>query len=260
MSSLKPPLELKDDAFDRSPPSWVGQPSDGALSIHAWHLLLALSLAMAALVIASTLARLTMAEIEPGSYRGIVEILQRFDLDHEHNIPTWFSSQLLFLCSLVLALIGGVHRKRREAFAFHWLALSAIFIYLSLDEAANLHEILIVPIRRRLDLHGLLYFAWVIPGFFAVAVVGVCFLPFLRQLDARTRRRIVVAGGVYLCGALGMELIGGACAESLGFESLPYLAAMTIEETLEMLGAALLLNGLLGYLANHWPRLQCRFV
>jgi hypothetical protein len=47
-----------------------------------------------------------------------------------------------------------------------------------------------------------------------------------------------------------MELVGGACAEAYGFDSLRYLAAMTVEESLEMFGAALFLYALLKRLAT----------
>ena len=219
-----------------------------------------LSIVALALAVTSTVARLTIARITPDTYRGVVEILQRFDMDREHNVPTWFSSQLLFGCALLLGAIGLTRRPWRlrrgdctQPDVWPWLALAAAFAYLSLDEAANLHEILIVPLRSRLDLHGVFYFAWVIPGFFAVAAFGLALRPFVRRLDRVARRRFLLAGILYVGGALGMELIGGACAEAYGFDSLRYLAAMTLEETLEMLGAAYFLYALLQHLARPVP-------
>jgi len=39
----------------------------------------------------------------------------------------------------------------------HWGILTLAFVYLSVDETAILHEILIVAFRRRLGSHGFLY-------------------------------------------------------------------------------------------------------
>jgi hypothetical protein len=157
---------------------------------------------------------------------------------------------LLFICGLLLGTIGWRHRRDGDRFAIHWLALAAIIVYLSLDEAANLHEMLIVPLRRRLDTHGILYFAWVLPGGVAVAAFGLTYLRFLLHLDQPTRRRFLISAAMYLGGALGMELVGGALAEAHSLDSLLYIAAMTIEESLEMFGAAFFAYTLLTYLAT----------
>src|SRR3982751_4790319 len=68
-------------------------------------------------------------------------------LDGECNIPSWFSSCLLLVCALLLALIAAAQRQRPKAWFGHWLALALIFGFLSLDETAQLHELSIAPIR-----------------------------------------------------------------------------------------------------------------
>jgi len=188
----------------------------------------------------------------------MAELAKRFDMDHEINLPTWFSSSLLLVSALLLGAIGSVKRSEREPFAWHWLVLAATFAYLSLDETANLHEMLIVPIRRRLGLGGVLYFAWVLPGAVAVAAFGLAFVRFLRHLDPAARRGMLYAAVVYVGGALGMELIGGAMADSHGFESIRYITVMMAEEALEMLGLIIFITTLLRYIAQHFGALQWR--
>ncbi len=183
---------------------------------------------------------------------GVVEIAKRLDMDHEINVPTWFSSSLLLVCSLLLGIIALAKQSPKgvasHRFAWHWAFLALVFLLLSLDEAANMHELLIVPIRRRLGLGGFLYFAWVIPGAMAVTAMGLAYLKFLWNLDPITRRQFIYAACVYIGGALGMELVGGAMADWYGFESIRYITAMMAEETLEMLGLILFIVALLSYI------------
>jgi hypothetical protein len=212
---------------------------------------LTLALIVVALATLSTAARMLMLQFDPAQYGGLQEIAWRFDLDHENNIPTWFSSSMMLCCGGLLFLIALASRRARRPFVLHWVLLAVIFVYLSIDESAYLHEILIEPLRRRLGAGGLLYFTWVVPGFAAVAVLGAVFVRFLLHLDRRSLVLFVAAGAMFVGGALGMELIGGALAESNGLDSLPYTAAMTCEEVLELLGMGLFLYALLDYLRRH---------
>ncbi len=209
-----------------------------------------LVLAIGILAVASVAAHLALGIIVPGTWRGVVQVLYWVDLDHENNIPTWFTTQLLFVCGLLLAAIAHGQRREHLRYAMHWWLLSLGFFYLSLDESAVLHEILINPLRRRLDTHGIFYFAWVIPGAMLVAGIGLTYLRFLVALDLRTRWLFLTAAALYVGGALGLELIGGALAESRGYQSPGYLAAMTAEEVLEMLGLTTFLYALLDYLGR----------
>ena len=144
--------------------------------------------------------------------------------------------------------IATATRRSGGRFVRHWVFLALTFAYLSLDESAYLHEILIEPLRNRLGTGGLLYFAWVIPGAAAVLIFGLAYLRFLWNLNRRSRFLFVAAGLVFVGGALGFELIGGALAESFGFESIRYTVIMTIEETLEMCGLILFVFALVDYL------------
>ncbi len=63
-----------------------------------------------------------------------------FNLNNEGNAPSWYSSMTLALCAGLLAAIGLDKRQKHSRYAAHWLVLAAIFIYLSLDEAAEIHE------------------------------------------------------------------------------------------------------------------------
>lgn len=175
------------------------------------------------------------------------EYLIAFDLDAEANLPTWYSSLALFACAAVLAVIGWRTKQRGGRYVGHWRALSGIFMFLSLDELAQLHEHL-GHLHEIWHTHGLFYFAWVIPGFFFVLLVGLAFLRFLAHLPAATRWRVVVAGLVYVTGALGVEALGGWRAETMGMNNMTHSLIATVEEVMEMAGVACFLVALLRYM------------
>ena len=57
-----------------------------------------------------------------------------------------------------------------------------------------------------------------------------------------------MAGVLFLSGAIGLELIGGSYFAAHGELNMSYVLIVTVEETLEMVGAAVLLYGLLAYI------------
>jgi hypothetical protein len=207
-------------------------------------LLLACCAALAAAGFASEIAYLSLgASVEPA-----VEMLS---LSYEHNLPTWFSACILFSCGVALAAIASRAHRRGERLGWHWWGLSAAFAYLSLDETAEIHEHLGVW-----ELHGLLYFSWVVPAAVGVAVLGALYLPFLVQLPPRRRRQFMVAGALYVGGALLMELPLGWWYERAGDANLVYAAIDHVEELLEMIGASLFLTALVEELGESAPMVR----
>lgn len=191
--------------------------------------------------------------------RGWAAILGKFNVNNEINLPAWYSSSALLLACALLALIAYGRRRMALSDVAHWAVLAFIFLCLSADELASFHEVLIVPIRRRLDLHGPFYFAWVLPGAAFVTLVAVAYVGFLRRLDPRTRWLFVAAASLYVGGALGMEMIGGWLTETVGQTDVRYVAATTIEELLEMAGVVLFVYSLLDYLGRQSWRVSLAF-
>ena len=132
----------------------------------------------------------------------------------------------------------------------HWRGLSVIFAYLSLDELAQLHEQVVVPLRESLSLGGALRFAWVVVAVPLVVVFAIIYLRFLMAQPLWTRVAFIVSGVVYVGAAVGMEMIGALLVNAFGFQSLLYAAASGIEEGAEMLGAVLFLGALTVALAR----------
>jgi hypothetical protein len=183
------------------------------------------------------------------SHDPVVEVLLPFfSLSHEQNLPTWYSSCLLFSCALALGAIAAHVSETGGEWRRSWWALATIFAYLSLDEAAEIHEHLHGLVHFEGVGSGLFYFSWVVPGAAVVAVFGVTYLRFLFALPPTTRNRFIVSGVIYVGGALLMELPLGLWANSHGTENLGYALIDHVEETLEMVGASLFLLSLLAHL------------
>jgi hypothetical protein len=167
-------------------------------------------------------------------------------LSYEGNLPTWYATVLLFGCGLLLELCALHARRAGAPHPRRWALLGWLFFYISLDEAVELHE----HLGGLLELHGVLYFSWIVPAAIVVALLGVAYLPFVRDLPARTRRRFVLAGVLYVGGALFMELPLGWWTERAGEGSLGYALLDVVEESLELAGATLFLGALLDYLST----------
>lgn len=168
-----------------------------------------------------------------------------WDLDTEDTVPTWFSTLLLAgIGALLLAWRRELGASGRAGWA--WTFLGAVFLALSFDEMASLHERLggVVGSALSIDSGPLLY-AWVIPAAVALVAFVVVLMPFLRSLHRVTLTRFVVAGAVFVGGALGLELVGGALTSSVGTEATVSWAVTALEETLEMAGALLFLRGIM---------------
>lgn len=200
---------------------------------------------VAALVAASTVGQLIFYFSGHDHAFGFVP---RFSLVQEANVPTWYSSTTLLVCAVLLGVVARVEREAGSRFALHWKVLALLFLYLSIDEAAELHELLIEPLRGTLNAGGLFHFAWVVPGIALLVVLGLAYARFLVHLPASTRRLFVAAAATFVGGAVGAEMVGGAWVESRGFHNLGSVLIWTVEESLEMLGIAVFVYALLRHL------------
>lgn len=180
--------------------------------------------------------------------------LEEFNLDNESNIVTYFAGILLLLASTLLWVIGSVERENDSPFYRHWFGLSLVFAYISVDEVATLHERIGRPVRRLLGAEGIFYFGWVIPAAVGLLLLCMVYARFLWRLQARWKGLFAIAAALYVGGALGFELIGGwyvsKFGESFAYESFTYELLTTVEETLEMAGAAFFIYSLLDYLSS----------
>lgn len=183
------------------------------------------------------------------------QIIKLFDLDREFSLPTWYSIVLLFGIAATLGVISRLAIRFGEPQRWYWAALMAIFLGFSIDEQVLGHESVGDILGDALQSGGIFYYAWTIPAMIAVVLVGLAFVPFLRSLNSRTRMMMLLAGGLYVSGALGFEMISGLVADARGLDTLLYATLTSIEEILELSGLSVFLIVVIGELRRRNPRL-----
>lgn len=164
-----------------------------------------------------------------------------FDLDDESSLGTWWSAMLLFVAAALLHRVASDTRARGARDAGWWTALGVGFLILSIDEVAGFHELLNTLLE---DKH------WTHYGALVAGACCLAFLPFVRRLPGRTGALFMIAGLIYVGGAVGVEWW------TLDFEregrlgTLAYDLWNTLEEGMEMIGVSVFLYALLAMRAR----------
>ena len=189
-------------------------------------------------------------------HKRLLGLVRMFDLFQEANLPTWYSSALLLGCALLLGLIAGIKLRQHNRFRWHWLGLALLFVLLSMDESAMIHETVqwalthnVAPTDRYYSIANILY-ATVL-----VVVVGLTCLRFLAALPRRTALLFIAAGALFIGGGLVVDYVGEVLRnQHAGADSIGYAVVTGIEETLEMFGIVLFIYALLDYLSDDGGR------
>lgn len=162
-----------------------------------------------------------------------------FDLDEEESVGTWFSTLLLFVAGILTILTGRLAPSTQGRWTNAWTLLGAGFILLSIDEVAGFHETVNTLVK---SVH------WTAFGGAAVLLAALVFVPFLRALPSRTRWLFLLAGAVYVGGAVGVEA-GTLYHEVNGLlNTLGYNLWTAVEEFMEMAGVILFIRALLSHI------------
>ncbi len=164
-----------------------------------------------------------------------------FDLDEEEGFGTWFSTMLLMMASLLLALQAHICKTTSNRWRRWWVALSIGFLILSIDEAVGFHEYVNTVVEDT---------RWTTFGFGLVLIVGLVYLPFLRAVPPRSRYLFIVAGMIYIGGAVGVEWATGWYEDNHLLDTLAYNLWTAVEEVLEMSGVALFIYAVIGHILD----------
>jgi hypothetical protein len=185
-------------------------------------------------------------------------------LGAEASIPNWFSTLLLLACGMTLVAIGAAARK----YVAHWYLLGLIFVGLSLDESAALHDLaapfftgVIARLARIvggpfIGLEQKPGYAWLVPGLVLTSAVAAAYLPFLAALPRWARAGFLLSGMVYVGGAAGFEALSGWYSGLYGSKNVTFVTLLTIEESLEMIGASLFLYTLLVFVEEQFGEIR----
>lgn len=94
-------------------------------------------------------------------YDHVKGLVPMFNVNQEQNLPTFFSVLLALSCASLLTLAALLTRADRKGDVGYWFALALGFLFLSYDEAFQVHEHMVAPMRTLMGAHatGLLYYA-----------------------------------------------------------------------------------------------------
>lgn len=224
------------------------------MTLHASTVARRLGAVLLVLVLASTAVHVIGAYTGHDTMYGLATF---FELDQEHNLPTWFSSAILCLSALLLAVIATLE-PAGSRWTRYWWGLSLIFLVLSLDEVASIHEKFNRPVRELLGIGASVYFAWLVPAIVMLLVLVLAYLRWFFSLPLKTRQLAALSGFLYVGGAVGLELLGGLVTSRLDGGT-TYIAIATLEETLQMCGVLVWIYTLLDFVAARGVGLNVRF-
>lgn len=180
---------------------------------------------------------------------------QRFNHDVELSVPTLYNYFLILSNIGLITLVYLSERSMRTSQAPYWLFLAVVMFLMSYDEAARVHERLMDPMRTIVPDTPLLNFPWTPVGIVvALAVATIC-IPFLRRLPREVAGLMIVAGAVFVFGAVVVETIGGWVAYYYDRAHQFFILA-TIEESCEMLGMVVFGYAMLLHIARMRPSLR----
>lgn len=207
-------------------------------------LLLLVGIASILLTLHLAFQRLNLAYNE--KHGQIFEISNRFDVDDEASVPTWFS-QAIWLGVAGASFIAAKLAVKKSARKV-WIIMACIGIFFSVDEVSGIHELSLQSLH--LLFFGLEQSSSTLNAWWLVMPLVLIFgIWFLRKLFAvlRTRQWFLMMFGwlVFLTGAVGLELYGN----DIPHNTFKYQGIVTgVEEGLEMLGGIIILYVILNYL------------
>lgn len=176
-------------------------------------------------------------------------LIGRFDVDNEISIPTWWSQTVLLISAGLGVAAWKVGGSR------WWLAFSGLFLFLSVDEGAMLHEAFITKFREyttNSSATGLGAHTWLIPVTIVFVILLIPFVKFIHTLPKRSVVLLATGMGLLFFGAIVYETIG-----LLSFEAGTFWYQglnVAIEEAFEMFGASLVVYAVLEEIRRMSPR------
>jgi len=162
-----------------------------------------------------------------------------FDFYEEGNIPTYASTLNLLLTSGLLFVIARLAREAGHKDVNAWRILAAGFLFMSVDEFADLRQILSKVAKAVAGAHfeavPLLSVAWTVPVALIVVAVAIYMLPFLLRLKKVYMINFALAGAAFVFAAIGFETIeGNHVALTHGVRDVAFMLMVTAEETMEI--------------------------
>jgi hypothetical protein len=152
------------------------------------------------------------------------ELVGLFDMDSEISLATWYSTVvLLFIPAVLLFYVGWQKRRSQQKPSWPWFVLSGLFLFMSIDDAAMIHE-KFSTLNRLSGLQdvlsgvnsSLLAWSWWVIYLPIVAILAIILLRWYFSLPKRTMLLIAVAVCLAVAGQVGMEMISSFVSNDSG--------------------------------------------
>jgi len=170
-------------------------------------------------------------------------IANLFNVDREKNIPSLYAGFLLIFCSLLLGAIAVAKKRSRDRYSLHWQCLSIVFLYLSADEWFSIHETVNTLIHQNGGITG--EKQWDVLNLVILIVFSLVYLKFFFHLSKPLKKLFLIAGALFVFGALGIELMGANFFAYIYNQPRFFSEIIiTLEELLEMLGSIVFIYAL----------------
>lgn len=177
-----------------------------------------------------------------------------FNLALEHNVPTLISFLFLIAASGISALIWLINSKDEDAAqkvpGNSWLLLASIFLFLSFDEALQIHETFNTFSSAAVQISPLFYYSWTIPYGILALIIPFFLLKLLRSLPKKTAKLFIISGILYVGGAIIFEFLEGYSVQLYGVGNIADVILYTVEETCELCGIALYIYASAQYISR----------
>ncbi len=167
-----------------------------------------------------------------------------FYLDEEITIGAAYTTIIAFMAGFFFLVYSSKDNFIRTTESLTSFAAGIFFILLSFDEYLSLHEYLnqIVKDNSGDDslLHEIAEFSWMAPLLILIAIIFYFLLVQIKKEDNTTAKKSFTLGLFCFIFVLVLELAGGRL-----YGNGIYATIVGIEESLEMLGIAFYINGIL---------------
>lgn len=185
-------------------------------------------------------------------HRYVHHLVEKMNVDAELSVPAFFAVVLLLIAS-GLSWFVGHNQPSHDSFANRWAFLAFVFLFLAMDECIGFHEYLNgSTFKAYQSMSKYLRWTWVIPYTVVTITFFVLYVPFLRSLPVRVAGMMVMAGAIYVAGAVGVEMLGAGFYTIEGKNSLSYKLTTHLEEMMEMTGLILFIYSQTDYIRERW--------
>ena len=167
------------------------------------------------------------------------------NVDNENSIATYFSVLLLLTSSVLTVVIARIKQITDRKYLVRWYLLAAGFFYLSMDEMLSIHEWAGKLVKGPEGTSGFFTHTWVILAMPIILVCIVIFAQLLFSLPHPIRNALLAGFAVYMFSAVVLEMVGGHFQYYNGRDTPIVRGLEHVEELGEMLGAILVIYGLL---------------